>query len=217
MGEFLESRTDCFRPTINDVERISWGKPARMKGTGSRGVPHRLNVEERLLFDQARRKGFLEVAGSGWRAKRRDSPLLNTYRSLCDARGQVCVVLHKNRTDKDVLVVDISPLRYPTRFSSVAHKCLEQNPGGDLKFETSGSDGAQDFKLEDMLSSWSTRPIYQLPAYCVVWQLPRTKAKLVGKKIASLFDTAERKSSSSQKPIGVKPGRGRRHGGYGIG
>ena len=87
-GEIVwKSRTKCWRPTVQDVENISWGKPAKKKGTGSRGVPHRLNHdEERKLFDQARKKGFLEVTGSGWRSQRRDAPLLNSYRSLCDAR-----------------------------------------------------------------------------------------------------------------------------------
>ena len=63
-GDFWVAKMDGFRPTINDVERISWGKPAAVKGTGSRGMPHRLNEEERQLFDQSRRKGFLEVAGA---------------------------------------------------------------------------------------------------------------------------------------------------------
>ena len=75
-----------WRPTTDDVVRISWGKPAKQKGTGSRGVPHRLNADERRAFDAAIvSKGFLEVAGSGWRKERRDAPLLNTYRSYCDA------------------------------------------------------------------------------------------------------------------------------------
>ena len=115
-GEFWEARMDCWRPTVNDVERISWGKPAKKKGTGSRGVPHRLNEQERFLFDQARRKGFLEITGSGWRSQRREAPLLNSYRSLCDARGQASIVLHKGSDGVDKLVVDISPLRTPETF-----------------------------------------------------------------------------------------------------
>jgi hypothetical protein len=87
-----------WRPDVNDVERISFGKPAKKKGTGSRGVPHRLNLDERFLFDHARRKGYLEVDGSGWRSQRREAPLLNTYRSLCDARGQASIVLRKRNT-----------------------------------------------------------------------------------------------------------------------
>jgi len=32
-----------------------------------------------------------------------------------------------------------------------------------------------------------------------------------------LFDNVEEKMTASKKPQGVKPGKGRRHGGYGIG
>lgn len=217
-GEFWEAKMDGFRPTTSDVERISWGKPAKIKGTGSRGVPHRLNEEERVLFDQARRKGFLEVAGSGWRAQRREAPLLNTYRSFCDARGQASVILHKDKTGEDMLVVDISPLRDDCSFRRVANECLMQNPGGETRFDFAAtSDGNETEANREQRSPWSTRPIYQLPAYCVVWKLPRNDAKALGKKMAAIFDTAEGKSIVSKKPIGVKPGKGRRHGGYGIG
>ena len=114
------SRQKCWRPTVTDVERISWGKPAKRKGTGSRGVPHRLNHDdERRQFDQARRKGFLEVTGSGWRATRRGSPLVNSYRSLCDARSQVCMILHKGNQGIDEVVVDFSPLRLPETFQGL--------------------------------------------------------------------------------------------------
>lgn len=227
-GDFWEANMDGFRPTINDVERISWGKPAKRKGTGSRGIPHRLNEEERLLFDQARRRGFLEVAGSGWRSQRRDAPLLNTYRSLCDARGQASIVLQKDKTGIDDLVIDLSPLRYHESFHEVAVKCLEQLPDGEIVFADSNqnnspttSDDDNDVEVKDEesseVSAWSTRPIYQLPPYCIVWSLPRGEAKAAGKKMASLFDTIEKKAGSSKKPIGVKHGKSRRHGGYGIG
>eukprot|EP00956_Cyclotella_meneghiniana_P010234 scaffold14139_cov74-Cyclotella_meneghiniana.AAC.6 len=36
-----------FRPTLDDVERLSLGKGARKRGTGSRHIPHRLNQDER--------------------------------------------------------------------------------------------------------------------------------------------------------------------------
>ena len=81
------AETDCWRPTLDDVDRISWGRNAKKKGTGSRGVPHRLNDDERSLYDFARRKGFVEIGGSGWRRRRSDAPLVNTYRSWCDARA----------------------------------------------------------------------------------------------------------------------------------
>lgn len=73
------------RPSRDDVDRISWGKPSKKKGVGSRGTPHRLNADERDAYDRAKRAGFVETAGSAWRAERRDAPLLNTWRNWCDA------------------------------------------------------------------------------------------------------------------------------------
>lgn len=228
-GDFWEAKMDGFRPTINDVERISWGKPAKQKGTGSRGMPHRLNEEERLLFDQARRKGFLEVAGSGWRSQRRDAPLLNTYRSLCDARGQPSIVLHKDKTGIDEVVVDLSPLRYHETFYDVALKCLEHQPDGEIVSlyndqgnapELSNDEVDEEIESSDVrleITAWSTRPIYQLPPYCIAWRLPRGEAKAIGKKMASFFDTVETNAGRSKKPVGIRAGKDRRHGGYGIG
>ena len=34
-------------------------------------IPHRLNAEERNIYDRARQKGFVEITGSGWRKQRR--------------------------------------------------------------------------------------------------------------------------------------------------
>jgi hypothetical protein len=244
IAEFWEARMDgVWRPTVNDVERISWGKPARKKGTGSRGVPHRLNLDERFLFDNARRKGFLEVDGSGWRSQRREAPILNTYRSLCDARGQASIVLHKGNTGVDELVVDISPLRNPDIFHKVAEACLEYHDGGEVIFQgcerteavprngdpvnvcedlTTKISIVNDLEIDlatdrDDASPWEARPIYQLPPYCISWELPRNEAKVLGKKMAEFFDTREETATPSKKPIGLKPGRSRRHGGYGIG
>lgn len=174
-GSFWKARMDGWRPTVNDVERISFGKPAKKKGTGSRGVPHRLNEEERFLFDQARQKGFLEVAGSGWRSQRREAPLLNTYRSLCDARGQSSIVLHKDSSGIDALVLDLSPLRYPDSFQEIASECLSQQPGGQVIFQDDDDDETEyDDQLtaetdndNDEPSEWETRPIYQLPPFCI--------------------------------------------------
>lgn len=40
-----------MRPTLDDVERISRGQAAKRRGTGSRGVAHRLNEAERVEWD----------------------------------------------------------------------------------------------------------------------------------------------------------------------
>ena len=244
-----ETKGTFWRPDKQDVERISWGKPAKKKGTGSRGVPHRLNQEERFLFDQARVKGFLEVAGSAWRAERRGAPLLNTYRSWCDACAHVSITLHKGNTGQDdAVVVDISPLRLetPEQFQTVATVCLEQRTGGVLEAqglvissdddeeETSTSEftdandndhNDNETESEALLldkDAWETRPIYQLPPYCIVWEnLQRAEAKALAKDIAELCQTPEKnakgRQKASKKPKGVKPGKNRHHGGYGIG
>jgi hypothetical protein len=247
---FWQPNTDCWRPTVNDVERISWGKPAKHKGVGSRGVPHRLNVEERMSFDRARTKGFLEVTGSAWRSQRRDAPLLNSYRSLCDARAQVAIVLHKSPTGMDDVVIDLSPLRNPKMFLTISQHCLQYQTGGEIfgqdkedtstttqtdtpedtssnsnsssstKTETTTSENENIIQTEvitEDTSPWDTKPIYQLPPFCVTWNLPRSEAKQVSKKMSELFHTAEGKRAASKKPIGIKPGKSRRHGGYGIG
>lgn len=224
------SQSKCWRPTISDVERISWGKPAKKKGTGSRGVPHRLNHdEERKLFDQARRKGFLEVAGSGWRSTRRDSPLLNTYRSLCDARGQVCIVLQKGSTGMDdELVIDLSPLRTHETFESLEEDIIaftglpadrsftltdDADEGTEMSLYSEGEVDDEEEKKED----WMDRPIYQLAPFCISWITSRSEGKELGKKLAAVFQTAEIMASKSKKPNHVKPGKNRRSGGYGIG
>ncbi|KAL7542969.1 hypothetical protein ACHAXR_012266 [Thalassiosira sp. AJA248-18] len=211
--------------------------PAKKKGTGSRGVPHRLNEEERRAFDQARRQGFLQVTGSSWRSQRRDAPLLNSYRSLMDARARPMIVLHKLSPNAsggvdnvDRLVVDLSPLRLPEEFEQLdrdltqrilanfdveSHRIDSEDDGEDeiddttIILESSTSDDADD--------DWETRPIYQLSPYSLTWEVSRQQGKQIGKFLGLLFDNVEKKATSSKKPKGVKPGKGRRHGGYGIG
>jgi hypothetical protein len=227
----FQTRQKCWRPTIQDVEAISFGKPAKKKGTGSRGVPHRLNENERKLFDQSRQKGFLEVIGSGWRAQRSDAPLLNTYRSLCDARGQVCIVLHKGNTGMDdELVIDLSPLRLPDTFESVGKDVIslidlpvetgELDVDDNVTGDTDDNDKDEEEEKEEDESSllaWEERPIYQLRPYCISWVTDRSEGKKLGKRLASVFQTAEPKASKSKNPKHRKPGKNRRSGGYGIG
>ena len=44
------------RPSLQDVENISRGDAAKRRGTGSRQVPHRLNADERKLYELAKQK-----------------------------------------------------------------------------------------------------------------------------------------------------------------
>ncbi|GIL52476.1 hypothetical protein Vafri_8342 [Volvox africanus] len=103
-----------WRPTIDDVDSISRGGPAKVRGTGSRRIPHRLNAEERTLYDLAKKKGFLAVRGTAYRKFRHGNPLPNIFRQWCDARGQVCVVVEQDLVGNrgmDRVVVDLAPLR----------------------------------------------------------------------------------------------------------
>lgn len=208
-------RSGCFRPTVDDVERISWGQPARRKGTGSRGVPHRLDANERLLWDIARERGFLQVEGSGWRSQRREAPLLNSYRSLCDARGQAMLVVHKGNTGMDELVVDLSPLRTPELLDVTSSQCLQWLGGGKIH-----NDGLHQLEDNGEIANsgvWENEPIFRLPPFCISWELTRPEAKTRAKELAGIFLTAEGKRARSKKSFGLKPGKNRRHGGYGIG
>jgi hypothetical protein len=201
---------------MDDVDAISWGKKAKKKGTGSRGVPHRLNDEERKMFDFARKKGFVEIAGSGWRRQRSDAPLVNTYRSWCDACAHPAIFLHKG-TDYDNVVVDLSPLRTPLLFEKAAAFCLENAPDGTAGFDSFDGEGGGS---EDLVNACLKRPIYQVPAFNVVWARPRAEAKVLAKGLAARLGIDQQKSKGRKKVSGApnrKPGKSRRHGGYGIG
>lgn len=180
------------RPSRDDVERISYGKPSKRKGVGSRGVPHRLNSDERLLFDFAKRKGWLEVEGSGWRSERREAPIVNTWRNWCDAVARPSVVIHKPLT----LSVDLSPLRNPAVFDELA-ALLEPH----------------ERLLPEDEDDWD-QPIHRIEPRYLIWTFGEIgAAKKFAKELASQLDWPA--SSSSKKP-NVKPGKSRRHGGYGI-
>lgn len=189
-----EAPTKVQRPSRDDVERISWGKPSKRKGVGSRGVPHRLNNDERLLYDMAKRKGWLEIEGSGWRSERREAPIVNTWRNWCDALARPSIVLHKPRT----LCVDLSPLRHPAVFDELAD-LLEPH----------------ERRLpDDNEEDWNNEPIYRLEPRFLIWTFEDLgAAKKFSKELASMLDWPA--SSGSKKP-NAKPGRSRRHGGYGI-
>jgi len=107
------SSNKVFRANLDDVENLSYGKGAkRQRGTGSRHTCHRLNRDERRLYDLAKRDGYLTVKGTGYRKERKGSPLCNTFRQRCDALEEICIVIEK-RSDYDTVVIDFSTLRVP--------------------------------------------------------------------------------------------------------
>jgi hypothetical protein len=75
------------KPTKDDIERLSRGKPTRSK-TGSRQIPHRLTQKERILFEAAQRQGFLKIPAAGIRPN-----VLNIYKLWCEANSKDCIVV----------------------------------------------------------------------------------------------------------------------------
>ncbi len=74
------------RPTKDDVERLSRGKPTRAR-IGNRRIGHRLTQKERLLLEAAKRQGFLKIPVTGIRPN-----VVNVYRLWCAAEGRDCIV-----------------------------------------------------------------------------------------------------------------------------
>ena len=70
----------------DEVEWLSQGLPTRSR-LGSRAIGHRLTQKERILFEAAKRQGFLKLPVTGLRDNVR-----NIYRLWCEAEGRPCVV-----------------------------------------------------------------------------------------------------------------------------
>ena len=201
---FAANAAKKLRPSKDDVDRISWGKPSKKKGVGSRGTPHRLNEAERAEYERAKARGYVEVAGSAWRKERRDAPLLNTWRNWCDAVAAPAISVQKG--DVDLVVVDLSPLRradvldVAAAVRALPTQCVSITVG----------------EAEDIVED-EARPIHQLPRYELAWQAPdRAAAKALAKELAGVFGHAPKKVSGGKSAPRVKPGKSRRHGGYGI-
>ena len=70
---------DMPKPDKNDIERLSRGESTRGK-IGNRGVGHRLTQKERILFEAAKRHGFIKIPVTGIRKN-----VINIYRLWCQA------------------------------------------------------------------------------------------------------------------------------------
>ena len=80
----------------DDVERLSRGEPTRQR-IGSRGVPHRLTQRERILFDAAKKNGFLKIPASGIRRN-----VIQIYRLWCEASNLPCTLTHTADKKQDL-------------------------------------------------------------------------------------------------------------------
>lgn len=79
-------------PRRDDVERLSRGLATHDR-IGSRGTPHRLNQRERILFEVAKKNGYLKIPASGARQN-----LITIYRLWCEA-GKKRVEIRFTRTN----------------------------------------------------------------------------------------------------------------------
>lgn len=65
----------------DDVEKLSRGEASRSR-VGSRNTPHRLTAKERILFEAAKKRGYLKLP----KTKVREN-LINIYTLWCEANG----------------------------------------------------------------------------------------------------------------------------------
>lgn len=196
-GELKRTRdgrvNNLRRISRDDVERLSRGQPSKNRGYGSRNVPHRLNEEERQEMDRASRKGYVTLAGTGYRRGRKGSPLANIHRQWCDARDKPQVILCKASGGRQVdnVIVDLSPLRINGLFDDAAQVqgflvkwkaqilTAAENAGMELRegyvqdntwnnVESFDNDDVEDNVRTEYTTivdaeAWATQPIWRLP------------------------------------------------------
>lgn len=175
------SDIDKVRPSLDDVERISRGERARQRGVGSRATPHRLNADERAAFERAKRYGLLSLRGTGYRKERKGSPLLNTFRQLCDARAHAAVWLEIGvGAVEDAAVVDLAPLRDPERIESARAATARVAAQSGWAIDEAAASKIEAFRpTEEQLR---TQPI---------WNVPFDELRFVPADIAAASDDAE--------------------------
>lgn len=123
------------RAVLEDVERLTRGEAAKRRGTGSRAVPHRLNADERALWDLAKvcapsragvaatrtdadiaphgcaplcfaqKRRFMVLSGTGHRRERKGSPLANSWRQFADALLMPALMVQTGTAERPDLVV----------------------------------------------------------------------------------------------------------------
>ena len=208
------------RPSLDDVERISKGQAARKRGVGSRAVPHRLNEEERIEWNNAKSRQYLMLRGSGWRRERGDSPLANIYRQLCDAKNIPCISIAKgigigedvtNNADsssnsnnsnsigaiENVVIIDFSPLRlgYCEDVTRMAQLCMSAaGVFPSLIRVDDQSDPRQLGRAEEDMN-FDSDPIWRLPVHRVLASFSnRAESKAFAEALVSELITKKTKS-----------------------
>lgn len=194
---YSTSRTCLFgkklaiRPTVDDVERISRGQAAKRRGTGSRGVPHRLNSAERIEWDLAKKRRFLMLRGTGWRRERGDSPLANIYRNYCDAVEVPCISIARAIGIQDLIdhvIIDFSPLRridIQDMVTACKSMTTQYSSAQEVQDNTSLQEQGWGGDIQELLEN---ELIYRLPVYSLVIPFSvRAEARRFAEELAIKF------------------------------
>lgn len=157
------------RPSLDDVERISKGQAAKKRGTGSRGVPHRLNEAERKEWDLAKKRRFLLLRGSGWRKERGDSPLANIYRQFCDCMDVPCVTVSRGigNPPVDEVIIDFSPLRKKD-VASIAKDCITEAAALPSFLSSSDNSNVDLLGWDNAEQMLEEEVIWRIPVFSIV-------------------------------------------------
>jgi|MDTB01.1.fsa_nt_gb hypothetical protein len=189
----LMAKKSSVRPTIDDIDKISRGQAAKKRGTGSRAVPHRLNEKERVEFDLAKKRKFVSLRGTGWRAERGDSPLANIYRNYCDAVNQPCISVRRGifideeeNTLGDEVIVDFSPLRKEGVTEERERVMgLVEGYSSVQRVDDASELSRLGFPVEE-LPDMAVEPIWRLPVYSIsATFLERAEAKAFAEAVAA--------------------------------
>jgi hypothetical protein len=163
----LFSKKIDVRPTLDDVERISMGKAAKRRGTGSRNVPHRLNEMERKEWELAKTRKYLLLRGTGWRKERGDSPLANIYRNYCDSLGIMAISVTRGLAGcLDTVTIDFSPLR-EINVKDLAESCIKTASEYASFVNYEDYSNIETFGWDNPVSILEKDVIWRIPVYCV--------------------------------------------------
>lgn len=194
-----------WRPSKDDVDRISHGQAAKVRGTGSRAVPHRLTIEEHAEFKRAKARGFLEMGGGVSRSRsqrttrfvygRTGSALWNIYRNWCDALAVPLICIHKGHSGvPDKFRIDVSPVRPDDPLGALrATVDAAASLGVSLQIDAGDIDGEQ----IDLTAAQETLPIHKVPELTISTHLPRSVGKTIAKELSKAWGCSKGHSFGS--------------------
>ena len=205
----MASRGRAWRPSLDDVARVSRGDAARVRGTGSRAVPHRLNGDERAHFTRAQEKGYLDLRRNAFhRRARRGAPLANTWRMWCDAQGRPAVAVAQG-DGAAALEVDLSTMR-AERYAEVAGarpgaagvrevvRALDRVVAMEGTLEDGGADG------EDARDG----PTWRLPLLLLTYEFEgKAQARKAAREVAAFCVERLKGGRLAAKAKGAEGGR----------